>query len=180
MKKGRLEAITDAILAIIITIMVLEIKLPEISIENIPDILQLIFIYAISFIYISILWINHHHIFTNIEHVSLNIVWINFGLLFFTSLLPKATERLSENFHHVGNHIFFAAIMTCTTLVYTIIQQQIMKNENTFSKTNVRNWIAVALFVSSIPLSFWSIYLSGCIFTVIPFMYFLISNKIIK
>ncbi|MBS1591697.1 MAG: DUF1211 domain-containing protein [Bacteroidetes bacterium] len=182
MKKERFEAITDAVLAIIMTLMILEIKIPEITVENLPIILQQILIYAISFVSIAILWLNHHHIFANIKTVSLNLVWLNFVLLFFTSLLPIATEHLSINFHHKANHIFFGLSMAIVTTLYSLIQLLVMKNnpENYSHKTNRRNWLSVSLWALSIPLCFVSIYLSGIIFLLVPTMYFLVSNKSIS
>lgn len=179
MKKERFEAITDAILAIIITLMVLEIKIPELTLKNIPAVFQLILIYGISFTYIAILWLNHHHIFVRAGRISVNMVWINFGLLFFTSLLPLATEHLSADLHEKANHIFFGSVMCITTLFYSIIQQRVMKatNQSKQQTINKRNWFAVALFALSIPLCFLSVYISGAIFIALPTMYFLISKK---
>ena len=85
MRKERLDSITDAVLAIIVTLLVLEIKIPELTVENTSKILQQIFVYAGSFVTIAILWLSHHHIFVHIERISLNVVWINFFLLFATS-----------------------------------------------------------------------------------------------
>ena len=182
MKKERFEAINDAVLAIIITIMVLEIKLPELSLDNILSIFQYILIYAVSFVSIAILWINHHHIFINVEEVEIKIVWINFGLLFFTSLIPMATEHLSMNIHEKANHIFFGVIFSIVILFYTLIQHLVFKvyHAEIKQKINIRNWIAVIFFLLSIPLSFISLYLSIAIFLLVPLMYFLISNKVKK
>ncbi|HNP33702.1 MAG TPA: TMEM175 family protein [Flavobacterium sp.] len=121
MKKERFEAITDAVLAIIITLMVLEIKIPELTLENLPKVFQQIFIYAVSFTYIAILWLNHHHMFVKVKTVSITIVWINFALLFFTSILPMATEHLNADFHQKANHIFFGLIMTVVTFLYSLL-----------------------------------------------------------
>lgn len=180
MKKERFEAITDAILAIIITLMVLEIKIPDLTLVNILPVFQLIVIYAVSFIYIAILWLNHHHIFINTEKVSLNLVWLNFGLLFSTSLLPLATEHLSSDVHNKANHIFFGSIMATITFFYSLIQQIVLKevNDNKSHMINLRNWIAVGFFTLSIPLCLISEYISGVIFIFFPMMYFLISRKV--
>ena len=179
MKKERFEAITDAVLAIIITLMILEIKIPELTINNISNVLQHILIYALSFTYIAILWLNHHHIFVSVKIVHINLVWINFGLLFCTSLLPLATEHISNNVHEIANHILFGSIMAVTTFLYTIIEKIVMieTKEKRAKKINLRNWISVIMFLISIPLSFVSIYLSGFIFIVVPLMYFLISKR---
>ena len=182
MKKERFEAITDGILAIIITLMVLEIKIPELSFKNAPQVLQHILIYGISFIYITILWLNHHHVFANVKTVDLDLVWVNFGLLFFVSLFPLATEHISADFYAKANHIFFALVIGFITLLYTLIQQTVMKKENNSNKRkiNTRNWFAFMAFMLSIPLCFISVYISGLIFLAVPAIYFLLSKKTIQ
>ena len=179
MKKERFDAITDAVLAIIITIMVLELKIPELTTENIPQIVQQIAVYSLSFLSISILWMNHHHIFIHNERVSLNVVWTNFCLLFITSLIPLATAPLSEHFFQRSSHIFYAAVLGTNTLIYTLLQDQNAKYSKIKIKPSIHwmNWLASALYFSSIPLSHFSLYLSGAVFVLCPALYFTLSKK---
>lgn len=171
MKKERFEAITDAVLAIIITLMVLEIKIPELTAANAPRILQQILIYAVSFTQIAILWLNHHNMFARVERVNLDTVWLNFGLLFLTSLLPLATEHISENFFQRGNHIFYGAVMSVMSIFYNLLQGRVPGHASPLNR-----W-AIVVNLLSIPLSFVSVYLSGAIFLFIPLAYFVLSRR---
>ena len=179
MKKERFEAITDAVLAIIITLMVLEIKLPELSQENLNIILQQIAIYAVSFTMIAILWLNHHHIFEKAQKIDLNVVWLNFAMLFATSLIPMATAKLDENFHHVENHVFYALILGMVCLFYACIQHFMSKTieYKNFAQISLLNWGSVALYFLAVPLSFVSIYISAAIFVLFVVLYFLLTQK---
>lgn len=181
MRKERFDAITDAILAIIVTLMVLEIKIPELTAENIPKILQQIFVYAVSFATIAILWLNHHHMFVHTERVAVNVVWTNFCLLFTTSLIPLATAPLSEHFYERASHIFYGTVVGTVTFLYTILQDQNARHNKIKLKASIHlmNWIASALYFSSIPLSYLSLYLSAAIFILCPTTYFLLSRKAI-
>ncbi len=173
MKKERLNAITDGVFAIIITIMVLGIKIPELVSNNIPNILQAIFIYLVSFVLIAILWINHHHIFNKHNIVSIGMVWLNFLMMFVTSFIPVATERIDQNFYEPSSHIFYGLILGTTTLIYAIIHQQSMKEMHISLKnfSNISNWLATALFFSGIFLCHISVYLSSFIYILIPIFY---------
>ena len=88
MQRERFESMTDAVIAIIITLLVLEIRVPEFTKQNLPELALQIFVYALSFTTIAIGWINHHRIFAELEKVTPDIIWLNFGLLFCLSLVP--------------------------------------------------------------------------------------------
>jgi len=179
MKKERFDAITDAIFAIILTLMVLEIKLPELTRENVPKILQQIFVYGLSFVTIAIIWLNHHNMFVHSGKVGLNLVWTNFFTLFGTSLIPLATERLSNGFYEIASHIFYGSVLGITAFLYSVLQTQEARQRRAQLKTSVHqtNWMGTALYFISIPLSFVNVYLSTAIFVLIPTLYFAISRK---
>ena len=124
MKRERLDAITDAVLAIMVTLLVLEIKIPELTMENTPKILQQIIVYAGSFVTIAILWLSHHNIFVHTERICHSVVWINFFLLFATSLIPLATAPLSEHFQKRPSHIFYGLVLGLVSLLYSFLQDQ--------------------------------------------------------
>ena len=109
MEKNRLEAFSDGVLAIIITIMVLELKVPR-PVESTPhlaaladlkDLLPVFLSYVLSFIYVGIYWNNHHHLFQSTQHVTGSILWANLHLLFWLSLFPFTTAWVGEN-HQIG------------------------------------------------------------------------------
>ena len=98
MKKGRLEAFSDGVLAIAITIMVLEMKAPEdTSFRALWPVIPVFLSYVLSFIYLAIYWINHHHLFQATQQVSVSVLWANMHLLFWLSLIPFVTSWMGEN-----------------------------------------------------------------------------------
>jgi uncharacterized membrane protein len=182
MRKERLDAITDAVLAIIVTLLVLEIKIPELTMENTPKILQQIFVYAGSFVTIAILWLSHHNIFVHAERICHSVVWINFFLLFATSLIPLATAPLSEHFHERPSHILYGLVVGLVSFLYSLLQDQNARKSKIKLKASIHwvNWVTCTLYFTSIPLSYFSIYFSTAIFVFCPVMYFILSRKPIE
>src|SRR5690349_10918093 len=98
MSKGRLEAFSDGVLAIVITIMVLELKVPHgVELAALKPVLSVFLSYVLSFVYVGIYWNNHHHLFHATKHVTGSVLWANLHLLFWLSLLPFATAWIGEN-----------------------------------------------------------------------------------
>ncbi|WP_300564791.1 TMEM175 family protein [Flavobacterium sp.] len=179
MKKERFDAITDAIMAIIITLMLIEIKIPELSIDHLLNILYQVLVYAISFITIAIVWLNHHR-FVNAagtEKIGIRSVWVNFGMLFMISFLPVATAHLSNSFFKIENHIFYASVAGLMVMFYAILQDQITKSKKEYKRDRKMSWISAIFYFLAIPSSFLSVYLSGAIFILIPLLYFFQTNK---
>jgi uncharacterized membrane protein len=126
MGKSRLEAFSDGVIAIIITIMVLELKVPHgASLENLWELAPVFFSYVLSFLYVGIYWNNHHHLLHTVKKVSGGILWANLHLLFWLSLVPFTTGWMGEN-HFAQWPVFlyafnmFAAAIAYTVLVYAI------------------------------------------------------------
>lgn len=124
MTKGRLEAFSDGVLAIIITIMVLELKIPHG--ENFSDLKPLAFkflSYLFSFLYVGIYWNNHHHLFQATKHVNGKILWANLHLLFWLSILPFATSWMGEN-HFTKNPVaLYGFVLLMCALAFNILQK---------------------------------------------------------
>jgi uncharacterized membrane protein len=183
MNKSRVETFTDGVIAIIITLMVLSIKLPQLTTSTAVVLLRHIGIYGLSFISIAIIWLNHHNMFMVIEKIDTKAIWTNLFLLFFMSLIPLPTKALGENFFDRESHVFFGLIMTATSITYSLLQTMIistMAKVSTENKTNTNrlNWSSAFLYAASIPLSYISIYLSTCIFILIPIVYFIPTKKL--
>ena len=138
MKKEKLDAFTDAVVAIIITLMVLEIKLPVVTAGNLVNVLAHIGIYALSFIVIGITWINYNTVFKHIEQINAKIIWFNLGFLFMLSLVPLPTQALGENFYTKESHMFYGIILTCVSLFYTLTQYAANPYMSTLSKPEMR------------------------------------------
>ena len=135
MKTSRLEAFSDGVLAIIITIMVLELKAPhEITLEALIPTIPVFISYVISFIYIGIYWNNHHHLFQITEKVNGKILWANLHLLFWLSLIPFATSWIGENHVESMPVAFYGFILLMSGFAYYILQTTIIKHhEEDFS-----------------------------------------------
>ena len=170
MKTSRLEAFSDGVLAIIITIMVLELKTPEeITIEGlIPEIPNLIS-YLISFIYLGIYWNNHHHLFQATEKVNGKILWANLHLLFWLSLIPFATSWLGEHHDKSIPLAFYGFILLMSGFAFFILQRVIIKSHNrefilrsTIGK-NLKGKISLVIYIIGLVLSFYYPWLAiGC------------------
>jgi len=185
MKKEKLDAFTDAVVAIIITLMVLEIKLPKVTAENLLTVLSYIGIYALSFIVIGITWLNYNTLFKYIENITARIIWLNLAFLFVLSLVPLPTQALCKDFHTKESHMFYGIILTCVSIVYTLMQYAANPNIIHLSKSeikqlNTKNWMSIILYAISVPLSILSIYFSTMIFILMPILYFLPERKLIN
>ncbi|MBZ0111064.1 MAG: TMEM175 family protein [Thermoanaerobaculia bacterium] len=128
MTKGRLEAFSDGVLAIIITIMVLEMKVPHAG--TFPDLMPLIPVfmsYVLSFIYLGVYWNNHHHLLHATQHVGGGVLWANLHLLFWLSLVPFVTGWMGENHFARDTTILYGVILMMAAVAYFILQGTILK-----------------------------------------------------
>src|SRR5678815_306190 len=124
MEKNRLEAFSDGVLAIIITIMVLELKVPHgVELEALKPILPVFLSYVLSFLYIGIYWNNHHHMFHATKHVSGGILWANLHLLFWLSLFPFSTAWMGENHLAPIPTAAYGVVLLMAAIAYYVLQQ---------------------------------------------------------
>jgi uncharacterized membrane protein len=183
MKKERFEMFSDGVVAIIITLMILEIRLPSLNWQYAEIFAEQLAVYALSFITIAITWLNHNKMFLATEKITSPIIWANFFLLFFMSLMPLATQNPGENFYKPKSHMLYGAILAGVSFAYTLLQLNINKpaiNIRDKKYINIMNWLTTILYGLSIPLSMISIYFSTLIFLIIPVIYFLSSGKPVK
>jgi uncharacterized membrane protein len=130
MGKGRLEAFSDGVIAIIITIMVLEFKRPEaVTFAALLPLLPHIAIYALSFIYVGIYWNNHHHLFHAVKTVTGGILWANLHLLFWLSLLPFVTAWMGENHAAPLPVALYGMVLMMNGLAYNILSRLLVRHE---------------------------------------------------
>src|SRR5215217_4969973 len=135
MNKTRLEAFSDGVLAIIITIMVLELKAPhEGTYEAIREVGMPFSAYLLSFLYIGIYWSNHHHMFHATDHVNGAVLWANLHLLFWLSLVPFVTNWMGENHFTAFPTAVYGAVLLAAAIAYYILQNTIIKQEGPQSK----------------------------------------------
>ena len=130
MTKSRLEAFSDGVLAIIITIMVLQMKIPSgDSFKNLIPMFPMFLTYLGSFIYAGIYWNNHHHLFQTVQKVNGKILWSNLNLLFWLSFLPITTEWMGANHFHSDPVALYGIILILSAIAFKILVHTIVKNE---------------------------------------------------
>jgi uncharacterized membrane protein len=188
MNKNRLEAFSDGVIAIIITIMVLEFKVPHG--QEFADLLPLwpIFLsYVLSFANVGIYWNNHHHMLHAVKQVNGTILWANLNLLFWMSLMPFATAWMGENhFGAVPVAVYAVDLLMCA-ISYTLLQAQIIKSQGAESLLHVavgndrKGKISVASYVLSIPLALLGYpWVSGILLAAVACIWFIPDRRIEK
>lgn len=187
MKTGRLEAFSDGVLAIIITIMVLEMKVPEgYSFEALKPILPVILTYVLSFIYVGIYWNNHHHLFQAVKKANGKILWANLNLLFWLSLFPFATGWMGENHFEAPPTAMYGTVLLMTALAFKIMVYCVVKNEGKNSSigrvysNDKRMNISLLLYFSGIVVSFFLPIISLVIYLAVALMWIVPDSRIEK
>lgn len=163
MGKGRLEAFSDGVIAIIITIMVLELKVPHgVELENLRDLLPVFFCYVLSFVYVGIYWNNHHHLLHTARRVSGSILWANLFLLFWLSLVPFTTSWMGENHFAQWPVFLYAFNLLMAGVAYTILVLRIKAVHGTSSplgRAVGADWkgkFSLAAYVAAMAITFVS------------------------
>ena len=128
MTKGRMEAFSDGVIAIIITIMVLELKVPHgFGLEALKPVIPVFVSYVLSFVFLGIYWNNHHHLIHAIKHVSGGVLWANLHLLFWLSLVPFATAWLGEDHGSAAASTLYGVVLLLSAVSYYILQHVIVR-----------------------------------------------------
>jgi uncharacterized membrane protein len=135
MDKGRLEAFSDGVIAILITIMVLELKIPQGSTwEALRPLVPILLTYVLSFVFLGIYWNNHHHLLKATERINGNVMWANLHLLFWLSLTPFVTGWIGENHAAAAPAAAYGVVQLCAGIAYWILQRQIVAAQGPHSK----------------------------------------------
>ena len=144
MSKGRLEAFSDGVIAIIITIMVLELKVPHADrVQDLAPLLPTFLSYVLSFLYVGIYWNNHHHLLHACTAVTGAMLWANLHLLFWLSLFPFTTGWMGENHFTAVPTALYAAVLLMAAIAYLILQQTIIRaqgQDSILKKAIGRDW----------------------------------------
>lgn len=187
MKTNRLEAFSDGVLAIIITIMVLELKIPEgNTLESLKPILPTFITYILSFVYLGIYWNNHHHLMHASDMVNGKVLWANLHLLFWLSLLPFATGFMGENhFENIPTAVYgfvlFMASIAWGILFYTLRQKH--SNETLFRKAYKSVWkayVSTGLYALGTVLSFFYPVIAIGIYVLVAILWFVPNRELEK
>lgn len=185
MQKNRLEAFSDGVLAIIITIMVLELKVPHgVEFAALKPVLPIFLSYVLSFIYIAIYWNNHHHLIHATKEVSGKILWANMHLLFWLSLFPFATAWIGENYVAPTPTAAYGFVLLMAAVAYYILERLIIArqgSESLLASAVGADWkgkISPALYFSAIPLAFVSPWISISLYVLVALMWLVPDPRI--
>jgi uncharacterized membrane protein len=185
MSKTRLEAFSDGVIAIIITIMVLELKAPEhADLAALKPKLPAFLSYVLSFVYVGIYWNNHHHMLQSTRHVTGGILWANLHLLFWLSLFPFATAWVGQNHFEPTPTAAYGVILLFAAIAYVILQARIIKNQGPHSilATAVgrdrKGKLSMVLYCAAILLSFIHPWISNGIFVLVAAIWFIPDRRI--
>jgi uncharacterized membrane protein len=185
MKKERLEAFSDGVLAIIITIMVLEIKVPSgDSLSELKPLIPVFSSYILSFIYVGIYWNNHHHMMHTVKSVTGDILWANLHLLFWLSLVPFVTGWMGENHFKPVPVALYGIVLLMAAVAYYILQTRIISNHGPDSilaraiGNDLKGKISPILYLVAIGLSWINGWLSGIIYILVALMWLIPDRRI--
>ena len=186
MSTSRLEAFSDGVIAIIVTIMVLELHAPsQPTLDALWKVAPAFVSYALSFLIVGIMWINHHHLIHVARKVTAGLLWSNLNLLFWMSLVPFFTEFLGKNFHQpMAVALYGIDLLLCSLAFYLLrieLVRQAHDNQNLVEyhlSIQRKNAFSAALYLLSVPLAYVSIYFSFFIFVLIPALYFLPEKQL--
>lgn len=185
MEKGRLEAFSDGVLAIVITIMVLEIKVPHgSSFQELAPLWPKFLSYLLSFLYVAIYWNNHHHLFRAVEKIHGNTLWHNAHLLFWLSLLPFATGWAGENHFETGPMAVYGFVLLMAATAYFFLVKDLLSHHEEDSPLrravgkDTKGKISMVVYVVAIALAFWSPLASGLCYVAVALTWFLPDRRI--
>lgn len=185
MNKNRLEAFSDGVLAIIITIMVLEFKVPDsIDYEALEPLLHKFLSYILSFIYVGIYWNNHHHMMHTVKKVNGKILWANLHLLFWLSLIPFATDWIGEHHFAPFPMMFYGIILLMNGIAYFILQRIILNHhgkDSLLSKAlgnDIKGKSSPVLYMIGIAFAPFYPVVSGMIYIFVALMWLVPDKRI--
>jgi len=187
MKTTRLEAFSDGVVAIIITIMVLELKVPHgAEAESLKPLIPHFLSYLMSFVYLGIYWNNHHHMLHTVERATGGILWANLHLLFWLSLVPVATGWVGENILHELPTALYGIVLLMAAIAYFILQYVIIRAQGTSStlaKAVGKDWkgkASVLLYATAIGIAFVGPWVADAIYVIVAVMWLVPDRRIEK
>jgi uncharacterized membrane protein len=187
MKTTRLEAFSDGVLAIIITIMVLELKVPHaVELAALKPVLPVLLSYVLSFIYLGIYWNNHHHLFQAAKEVSGGILWANLHLLFWLSLFPFTTGWMGENHLASTPTAVYGFVLLMAAIAYQILEHAIIAKEgrgSLLARAIGSDWkgkLSSVFYLVAIPLAFVSSWIAGGLYVLAALLWLIPDPRIEK
>lgn len=181
MTKGRIEAFSDGVLAIVITIMVLELKPPhEPTLESLRPLVPVLLSYILSFIYVGIYWNNHHHLFQAVKSIKGGVLWANLHLLFWLSLVPFVTAWMGENDFAAWPSALYGVVLLGAAIAYSIMVRILLKHHGRESVlgqaigSDLKGTVSMLCYIAALGLAFvqswmaWSLYILVAILWLTP------------
>ena len=185
MTTARLEAFSDGVFAVIITIMVLELKVPHgADWEALRPLTPVFLTYVLSFVFIGIYWNNHHHMMHLTERVNGGILWANLHLLFWLSLTPFVTGWMGENHFDALPTAIYGCVLVCAAFAYVILQTLIIRHEGPDSKLaravkhDVKGKISLAMYLTAIPMAFVNELISDMLYVGVALIWLVPDRRI--
>ncbi|TFG46108.1 MAG: DUF1211 domain-containing protein [Gemmatimonadales bacterium] len=185
MTTGRLEAFSDGVMAIIITIMVLEMKVPHgADFAALRPLTPVFLSYVLSFVYLGIYWNNHHHTMHAVHRVSGSVLWANLHLLFWLSLVPFVTGWMGENHFAPAPVALYGFVLLMAALAYTIMVRAALRVEGPDSNLaraigrDRKGNISVVLYVIGIVASFFQVWVAGAVFVAVALIWLIPDQRI--
>ena len=185
MGKGRLEAFSDGVIAILITIMVLEMRVPVgAALEALRPVIPVLLSYVLSYLYLGIYWNNHHHMLHTVRRVTGPMLCANLHLLFWLSLVPFATEWLGTNYFAAVPSALYGVVLLMAAIAFYILQSIIVASQGPDSllrKAVGRDWkgkLSPLAYLIAIPAAFWSPRVSQALYVLIALVWFIPDRRI--
>jgi uncharacterized membrane protein len=185
MGRGRLEAFSDGVLAIIITIMVLELKVPHgADLGALGPLIPVFLSYVLSFIFIGIYWSNHHHLLHAVRHVDGRILWANLHLLFWLSLIPFVTGWMGENHFAAWPVAFYGTVLLAAAIAYFILTRLLVSyhgRDSALAKAvgkDFKGKVSVVCYAVAIPLSLVNSWLACALYVLVAVMWLIPDRRI--
>ena len=185
MKRGRLEAFSDGVIAILITIMVLELKLPHgTEWSALAPLLPVFLTYVLSYVYLGIYWNNHHHLLHTVERVTGPVLWANLHLLFWLSLVPFATGWLGENHDAAPPAALYGIVMLGAAVAYTLLQRTIITAHGADSKlavavgADLKGKASLGAYAAAIGLAFVHPSISDALYVAVALLWLVPDRRI--
>jgi uncharacterized membrane protein len=185
MNTTRIEAFSDGVIAILITIMVLELKVPHgVDGSALRPLLPTLLAYVLSFVYLGIYWTNHHHLFHVTETVNGAVLWANLHLLFWLSLVPFATSWVGENHNARLPTAAYGVVLLMASIAYFILVRAIIRLEGPRSKLAMavgadrKGQISTALYIAAVPLAFVHQLIADAIYISVALMWLVPDRRI--
>jgi uncharacterized membrane protein len=187
MDKGRLEAFTDGVIAVIITIMVLEMKAPHApTFEALSELWPVLLSYVLSFVYVGIYWNNHHHMLHAVTHVNGRVMWANLHLLFWVSLFPFTTMWMSENHFAPLPTALYGAVLLMAAIAWPILFRELIRCNGHNSRLakavrrDTKERLSIVFYAVAIPFAFVAPWFACALYVVVAAMWFIPDRRIEK